>query len=39
MNEFDEFIDEYDQMFPQVNIKGYIASEKTKIEFGDKEKN
>ena len=38
MSEFDKFIDEYDQMFPEENIKDYIASEETKIEFGDKVK-
>lgn len=38
MSEFDDFIDEYDQMFPAENIKDYIASEEAKIDFGDKVK-
>ena len=38
MSEFDDFIDEYDQMFPTENIKDYIASEEAKVDFGDKVK-
>ena len=38
MSEFDDFIDEYDQMFPAESIKDYIASEEAKIDFGDKVK-
>lgn len=38
MSEFDDFIDEYDQMFPEESIKDYIASEEIKVDFGDKVK-